>query len=160
MCMMAHNYTMLIVGRILQGVGCSVSNLVPMAIQADCLEPAQIVKVSALFSLGYSLIPIVAPVLGGYIQDYAGWRYNFGFLFGLVSLVWLCALVGFKETLPVERRRPIVVSQLLPQFKTVIFNCSYFGGVVSAGLINASLIVFSLIAPFVVQNAMHLSALD
>ena len=158
LCVFATEFWMLIVGRILQGMGLCISNLLALAIQADTLEQKDIVKVSAYFSLGYSFIPIIAPVLGGYLQHWFGWRSNFFFLLLIGVVAWAIHFFTLPETLPKDRRIKAHPVQLAKNYLKVISNRSYGPSVVCLALCNAPLFVFSLVAPFTLQSGLGLNA--
>lgn len=92
-CMAAPTIEMLIAARFLQGVGACSGQVMARAIVRDLYDPAQGARVLAYMTLLFGIVPLVGPLIGGYLTVWFGWRSTFAFLlaFGLVLLgsVWL-----------------------------------------------------------------------
>ena len=92
LCVTAHNYPLLLIGRILQGIGIAGPAVLafPIALE-DCPIEKQSARMSVLngvasLSLGF------APVIGSYIALFLGWRANFVAL--LISSL-ACLILGY-----------------------------------------------------------------
>lgn len=101
---MATSMTSLLVGRFIQGVGASAPKIVARALIRDRYQGAMMAKVMSLIMTVFILTPILAPLLGQWIQSVSHWRHIFT-LFVLVAFVsglWL----WFRqpETLPRRQR--------------------------------------------------------
>jgi DHA1 family bicyclomycin/chloramphenicol resistance-like MFS transporter len=55
----------------------------------------------------FALAPAIAPVIGGRLQSWFGWRSVFVFLVLATFSVWLACWRLLPETLPAERRQPL-----------------------------------------------------
>ncbi len=84
--------------RILQGL--SGAALIPIGqnIVLSCYHPEDYAKAMGLFGLGVMFGPIIGPTLGGYITEWAGWRWVFfvNVPFGLLAIAGIVALI--KDT--------------------------------------------------------------
>lgn len=78
LCILSHSAPMLLVSRFIQGLGIGAFALTASSLIADVFSGDQLHRVTSMFSTTYSFVPIVAPVIGGYIQ--AGKRILFLFL--------------------------------------------------------------------------------
>lgn len=90
-CIVAPTIEALLVGRVVQAL--IVGGLVlSRAIVRDMVGPSQAASMIAYVTMGMTLVPMVAPMLGGALDQQYGWQANFifTFLFGLVVLfvVW------------------------------------------------------------------------
>src|SRR5271167_1948551 len=77
LCGMAGSMTMLIVSRVLQGVGGGAMQPLSQSILLESFPPNQRGLASALFGVGLVVAPIVGPTLGGWLTDEYSWRWTF-----------------------------------------------------------------------------------
>ena len=106
LCGLAWNFELLLLFRILQGIGGG--GMVPLAqsILADSFPPAKRGQAFALFGVAVVVAPVVGPTLGGWLSDNLTWRWCF--LINAPVGVAAMALVGrlFSESAAyVEERR-------------------------------------------------------
>jgi DHA2 family multidrug resistance protein len=77
LCGMAINMPMLIVARILQGVGGGGMQPLAQSILLESFPPEQHGKAMAVFGTGIVVAPVIGPTLGGWITDSYSWRWIF-----------------------------------------------------------------------------------
>lgn len=95
------DYAALLVLRMLQSAGSSVSTSIGFAVVADMASPAERGKLLGPVLVLVNLGPVIAPVIGGPICDAAGWRWLF-WLLAIAGSIFLAAVVVF---LPETNRR-------------------------------------------------------
>jgi DHA2 family multidrug resistance protein len=76
-CGMASSMTMLVVSRILQGLGGGAMQPLSQAIMLESFPPNQRGTATALFGLAVVVAPIIGPTLGGWLTDQFSWRWAF-----------------------------------------------------------------------------------
>jgi len=86
----------LIVARVLQAIGACSGMALGRAIARDVFSDEDTARAMAAISVAVGLTPIVAPLIGGYVQVWWGWRANFALL----------ALVAIPTCLAVAWRVP------------------------------------------------------
>ena len=113
MCLFATNFTVMLVGRILQGFGAAGPRVVSIAMVRDGSSGAAMAKVMSFVMAVFMLVPILAPAVGQVVLLVASWRMIFaGFLgMALIAAVWLA--LRQSETLPKERRSTLAAAQLM-----------------------------------------------
>lgn len=103
----------LLLGRVLQGLGAAGPRIGPLAMMRDLFEGRRMAQLSSIIMAVFMLFPAVAPLLGSIITNFAGWHAIFlAFaIFSAIGALWM----GLRqpETLPVEKRRPIKVAPLI-----------------------------------------------
>ncbi len=77
MCGAAWTLGMLIVARVMQGVGGGALQPIAQAILMESFPPARRGAAMAAFSMGVIVAPILGPTLGGWITDNYSWRWVF-----------------------------------------------------------------------------------
>jgi DHA2 family multidrug resistance protein len=77
LCGMAINMPMLIVARILQGIGGGGMQPLAQSILLESFPPRQHGKAMAAYGVGIVVAPVIGPTLGGWITDSYSWRWIF-----------------------------------------------------------------------------------
>ncbi len=104
-CFAAPSFTVLMIGRMVQGVGTGIALPLMYNIILGEAPKEQIGTFMGVGMLVTAVAPAVGPVLGGFIVDMFGWRYIFLSLMPLLllSLVIGCKLI--RRSTPTERSR-------------------------------------------------------
>ncbi len=77
LCGMAINMPMLIVARILQGIGGGGMQPLAQSILLESFPPVEHGKAMAVYGTGIVVAPVIGPTLGGWITDSYSWRWIF-----------------------------------------------------------------------------------
>lgn len=109
----SQSFEVMILGRILQGLGGASCRVITIAMIRDKFEGAQMGKVMSLIMIFFIMVPALAPSIGQLILMLASWRAIFYLMLilGAISMIWLALYQ--EETLPKEKR-------LKFSFKTII----------------------------------------
>ena len=123
LCVIAPSLDILIVGRFFQAIGACAGVVVARAVIRDLYEGAEMVRVFAIIALAFSFVPAAAPFIGGYLQEWVGWRASFvaTVVFGLAVLA--ASVLHLPETL--ETRLPRL------QFDHFFFAARFFNSSIS-----------------------------
>lgn len=131
----AINFSMMLVGRIIQGLGLAGPRVVAMAIIRDQYEGRAMARVMSFIMAVFIIVPAIAPALGQAILAFAGWRAIFGaFLFlALAVMIWFAARQ--PETLPPQHRMRFSLRRASLVFREICASRGALGYTVAAGLI-------------------------
>lgn len=77
LCGFATNLAMLIIGRVIQGLGGGGLLAKAQALMFETVPREEQAKASTIFTLGVISGPAIGPALGGYLTDHFGWRWIF-----------------------------------------------------------------------------------
>jgi DHA1 family bicyclomycin/chloramphenicol resistance-like MFS transporter len=118
--MMASDFSTMLAGRLLQGIGTAGPRTVAVALIRDRFHGSEMARVMSLIMTVFILVPIFAPALGQAILLLAGWRTIFGafIVLALATQVWLS--LRQPETLPKDQRRPFTLQGITAGFHEVI----------------------------------------
>ena len=108
---------MLLLGRVLQGVGAAGPYVIAVAIVRDRYQGRDMAEIMSLIMMVFIGIPMIAPFIGQVFQQLAGWRSIFVALttFAVITLAWF--YLRQPETLDRDQRKKLTVPGT---FKTVI----------------------------------------
>lgn len=145
-CCTAHSTAWLICGRCLQGLGAG-SAVVVFAIVRDLYSGHQAAKKLSLMSGVVALSPIIAPVIGGYLQAYLGWRANFLFLLVIGVTLLVTSVFRLRETKPTTT--PFGIGSFLSNYRGLFVNPSYTYHALAAACAFGALFTYVSAAPFI-----------
>lgn len=141
-CTTTHSFEMMIVGRILQGIGLSAPRTISIAIVRDSFKGDYMAKIMSFVTVIFIIVPAIAPALGKFVLDAFGWRAIFyiHIVFSLLVLLWF----GMRqvETLKSEDKRPFTLSLLIQGTKEFFTYRQAVINTVLSGLIMGSFMVF------------------
>lgn len=153
----SHSIYQLQAFRFLQGISVAFVNVPTRAIIADLYEGPEFYKMMNYTTIAWAIGPIIAPAIGGYLQHYIGWYASFYFLGTYGIFLLLMNLSFLPET--IKMRHPLNVSELADRYWILLRDRSYLIGILCLGLLYTMLILFGVVAPFLIQNVMHYSAI-
>lgn len=133
---LAGSFTVLLVGRFLQGAGAAALRIVPLAIVRDRFEGAAMARIMSWAMSIFILVPCIAPMLGQGILSLAGWRAIFWLLFALSCVVAIWFWIRQPETLPLDKRRSAGVAPIIDGLKITLSNRVTLAHTLALGLIQ------------------------
>lgn len=153
------NMTAFEVGRLLQGLGAGSASVLGRSVLRDSYDGAQLTKALSYISITASIMPIIAPVFGGWISFHLGWEAVFLFVLLYLLAIFTLGYFVLHETLPYSKSR-FQVSQVVKNYGSLITNRQ----VLSSASYNwmsymASLVSLSLF-PFLMQEQLGLTAAE
>lgn len=106
LCGIAPSLTVMLIARVLQGVGGGGLAPVEQAILVDTFPPHKRASAFALYTVAIVTAPAIGPVLGGWITDNFDWRWIFfiNIPIGVLSLLLSYEVVEDPPYLEAERR--------------------------------------------------------
>ncbi len=103
-CIYANSLEMMVVGRILQGIGLSAPRTISIAMIRDIYEGDYMARIMSFVTVVFILVPIIAPAVGKFILDQYNWQAIFyvQLFFGVLVSIWFWKRQ--PETLALEKR--------------------------------------------------------
>jgi MFS transporter, DHA1 family, multidrug resistance protein len=142
--------------RVLQGFAGAAVSVVAMAIVRDLFEGVAVARIMSRLMLVIGLAPILAPSLGGLVLTFSTWRGIFVVLAGAAVLLCVLAMLGLRETLPVERRRPATVRATLSGYRSLLADRVFVALAFTGGSMMAAMFAYVSGASFVLQDGFGL----
>lgn len=102
-CYFATSLEMLLVARVVQGLGASAPRVVGTAMIRDQYQGRDMARIISLVMMIFTIVPAIAPLLGQGVIYLAGWHAIFlvYIAFSVITMAWL--ILRQPETLPVAR---------------------------------------------------------
>lgn len=147
-CASVHTGEALLFWRVVMAVGGGAGMVISRAVVRDLYDTTEAAKMFSLLMLIMGAAPILAPMAGGQLLLFSGWRGIFVFLgvFGLLSLV--AVATGLPESLPEGRRIQLTFTEMASIYWQLLLNRQYIRYAIALGCVAG--INFSYItgAPF------------
>ena len=148
-CALAPNVGTLVVFRFVQALGGCAPLVIPRAVVRDLFDERDSVRMLSVLMLVMGLAPILAPLAGGQMLEYLGWRSIFWAYAAYGGVVLLVAAFGLEESLPVDRRTRQPLAAVLRTYGRLLSDWRYMGYVLSGGLVFAGLLAYISGSPFI-----------
>lgn len=153
------SYTALIAGRLLQGLGAGSASVLGRSVIRDSYSGSQLTQALSYMSITASILPILSPVVGGWVAWHFGWQSVFSFVLVYLLAIFTLGYFILPETLP-----HAVTKFKLKETLRGYWHLSRNYQVISSASYNwigylASLVSVSLL-PFLLQEGLKLSAAD
>lgn len=96
----ADTLDLLLVARLLQGLGACATSVAAFAAVRDSFGPEKSGRMISYLNGAICCVPVLAPLLGAWLTHHFGWRSNFSFMLGFSVIAGIFVLLHFKETRP------------------------------------------------------------
>ncbi|HEY0774567.1 MAG TPA: Bcr/CflA family efflux MFS transporter, partial [Nocardioidaceae bacterium] len=145
--------------RVLQGFAGAAISVVAMATVRDLFSGYAVARLMSRLMLVIGLAPIIAPSIGGVILEWTSWRGIFAVLAATAVLLTLVAVLGLRETLPLERRRPLNLASTLRTYRSLLGDGSFMALILIGGLMMSAMFAYVAGSSFVLQDGYGLDEL-
>jgi len=155
-CALSSNIYTLWFFRALQGIASGAGIVVGRAVVRDVYEGHSAQRVMANVTMIFTVAPAIAPVLGGWLHEWFGWRSVFYFLalFSLGILIWSAA--GLPETLHPERRHPLNPRFLFESYVRTLTSSRFLAVAFAAAFNFAAIFLYIASAPVFLMRHLQL----
>jgi DHA1 family bicyclomycin/chloramphenicol resistance-like MFS transporter len=155
-CALALNFPALLVCRGLQGVVAGTGHIVGRAIIRDRFSGTQAQRLMSAITVIFGIGPALAPVIGGWLHVWFGWRAVFGAMALLGLALCTYAYLRLPETHPPERRAPLHFATLARQLGRIAANPQFFRLAYASSLCFVSMQMYVGAAPAIILDHWHL----
>ncbi|MCW3169612.1 MFS transporter [Chryseobacterium sp. 09-1422] len=141
--------------RVLQGVLSGFAVVSKRAFFVDVYDGDERKHYLSIMTIVWSVGPIIAPFIGGYLQNIFGWQSNFYVLAGYSLVLLILELIFSGETL--KTRNPFRVEFLLKEYKRMFRAKDFFYGMLMCGVSYSMIMFFNLCGSFIIEHKMGYS---
>lgn len=152
-CIFATSLGLFMAGRILQAAVVS-GFVLSRAIVRDMVPMEEAASMIGYVTMGMTLVPMVGPTLGGYLNDIFSWQATFVTLLVLGFLVLLVAYFDLGET---NRSRSESFGAQFAAWPQLITSPRFWGYTLTATFSSGAFFVFLGAGPFIGSVVLHLT---
>ncbi|MCG7497026.1 Bcr/CflA family multidrug efflux MFS transporter [Vibrio sp. Of7-15] len=135
--------------RTAQGFAGAAAAVVIQAIVRDMFDREDFARMMSFITLVMTVAPLAAPMIGGYLAVWFGWRSIFWLLALIAVLVILSVLWKIPETLAAENRQPLRLGTTLRNYARLFRNPVAMGFIFSGAFSFAGMFSFLTAGAFV-----------
>jgi DHA1 family bicyclomycin/chloramphenicol resistance-like MFS transporter len=157
-CAFATSIEQLWLWRALQGVTAGSGIVVTRAIVRDRFDGAEAQRLISHVTMMFALAPAIAPVIGGWLQAWLGWRAVFAFLVAASLLLWIACWKFLPETLPPEKRQSLHPAYLGRAYWKVLTSPPFLLACGALSLNFSGFFIYVLSAPVFLMTHLGVSA--
>lgn len=143
--LLAPNATVFLAFRMLQAV-IAVGMALSRAVVRDMVADDQAASMIGYVTMGMSLVPMIGPVIGGFLDQFYGWHANFAFLFLLGLAIFALLWVDLGET---SAPSSISLGAQLRQYPALLTSLRFWGYAGSAAFMSGCFFAYLGGAPYV-----------
>lgn len=156
-CAVAPSFQWLVALRTVQGLAAGAGMIVSRAVIRDLFPGPEAQKLMAQVAMLAGLGPVLAPVVGGWLHVWFGWRGPFVFL-GILGVALGCACrFGLPESLPVHLRHPFHPGNLFRAYTQTVRHPAFVLSCLALAFGGGGFLLYVATAPDVVLNILKLS---
>ncbi|MGZ8203829.1 MAG: multidrug effflux MFS transporter [Burkholderiales bacterium] len=159
-CALAASFEQLLFFRGVQGISAGAGIVIGRAIIRDSLEGHAAQRLMSLVTMIFGLAPALAPVIGGWLQAWFGWRSVFVFLVVYSAALLLACHMRLPETLPRAARQPFQLGPLARNYWTLGRSVPLFLVSSAIALNFCGFFIYIVSAPAFIYGLLNLSATE
>lgn len=150
--MTAQSFEMMLLGRVIQGIGVSGPKIGSRALIRDKFSGDAMARMMSYIYMAFILVPMLAPAFGQLIISVASWRAIFFtyLVMGLIVAVWL--MLRQQETLAPANRIPLSFGTLVRNTWLIFNNRKVMAYILALGLAFGALLLYLSIAQSMFQD--------
>ena len=154
----ATNLGALIVFRALQGLSAGAGTVVGRAMIRDRLSGPEAQKMLSDVTIVFAVAPAIAPILGGWLQMWFGWRSVFAFLAIVGLLLALVCWRALPESLPACQRQAFEARQIVANYWLALRHPRFLLLAFAMAFSSIGFFVYIAAAPHFVPEVLGLPA--
>ncbi|MDN3699776.1 Bcr/CflA family multidrug efflux MFS transporter [Vibrio artabrorum] len=144
-----HGIEALTLVRMAQGFAGAAAAVIIQAIVRDMFDREDFARTMSFVTLVMTVAPLVAPMIGGYLAVWFGWRSIFWVLAIFAVIVILAVLMKIPETLPPKSRQPLRFKTTLRNYARLCKNPTAMGLILSGAFSFSGMFAFLTAGSFV-----------
>ncbi len=140
--MTAASLEVVLLGRVIQGVGVAGPKIASRALVRDQYEGAAMARIMSFIMMVFILVPMLAPALGQAILFAADWRAIFFVFLALAAVVAGWLQIRQPETLPPSRRIRFSPATIIANGALILRHAKVMAYTFAAGLIFGAMLLY------------------
>ncbi len=151
---LANSIEVLLFMRILQGFGACGMMVCAFAIVRDLSEGNESARIYSYLNGSIAISPLLAPIVGGYLDAAFGWRAPFFFLAAVGIAIFIVIFLLLSESIK-EKNRTASLGGTFLDYARVIKNRQFITFAFIAASALASFFTFFSVSPYILISTLH-----
>ena len=151
-CVFAPNLEVMVVGRILQGIGLSSHRTIAISIIRDSYKGDYMARVMSFITAFFILVPVVAPALGKFILDHFNWQTIFYVHLFLGVMLWVWFWRRQPETLKPQYKVKFSLKSFVSGTKEMLRHPETVTYTLVSGLVTGAFLVYLSSAQYIFED--------
>lgn len=151
-CALAPSIHILAVVRLLQALGACGGAVMSRAMVRDLFPPQELRRIFSMLVLVLGVSPLAAPVIGGYLLIWFGWKSIFWTQASLGAAALAGVYFRLPESLAPGAARPLNAQLILSTYGRLLRDRTFLGASLVCGFSSAGMFAYIASAPFVFIN--------
>ncbi|MBD3891070.1 multidrug effflux MFS transporter [Olleya marilimosa] len=151
-CVLSHSLEMMVVGRIIQGIGLAAPRTIAIAVIRDMFKGDYMAKIMSFVTTFFILVPVIAPVMGKFILNHYDWT---GIFYVQLIMALAVAIWFWKrqpETLKPEYKIKFTRHVFIDGLKELLKHKETIGFTIISGFISGAFIVYLSASQVIFEN--------
>lgn len=151
-CVLSHSLELMVVGRIIQGIGLAAPRTIAIAVIRDMFKGDYMAKIMSFVTTFFILVPVIAPVMGKFILNHYDWT---GIFYVQLIMALAVAIWFWKrqpETLKPEYKIKFTKHVFIDGLKELLKHKETIGFTLISGFISGAFIVYLSASQVIFEN--------
>lgn len=149
------NIYLIYIMRVVHGLTVATIVVAKRAYFVDVYKGEQLKSYLSIFTIIWSVGPIVAPFIGGYLQAAFRWHSNFYFLAGMAGIIGILEALFIRETL--ASPAAFNIRRIAATYYEMITTLRFILGLVILRLAYSTVMIYNLTGPFIIEHKLGMS---
>lgn len=143
--------------RVVHGISVGFIAVAKRTFFVDVFEGAKQRNYLSILTIVWSTAPIIAPFIGGYLENAFGWRSNFYVLAGYGFLMLVLELIFSGETLKTRKKTPL--KAIKNNYSEMLLKKDFTYGLLMLGVSYGTVMFYALTGPFILEHELGYSSI-
>ncbi|MDN3612407.1 multidrug effflux MFS transporter [Vibrio ostreicida] len=150
------NLWLLVFGRLLQGLGAGSASVLGRSVLRDSYDGAELTKALSYLSVTASIMPVIAPIFGGWVAFYLGWQAVLTFVLIYLAAIFTLGYFVLPETVNIIRSDNSIAA-VINNYAKLITNSQVLSSASYNWITYLACVVSLSVMPFILQHQLGLS---
>ncbi|WP_413998431.1 MFS transporter [Flavobacterium sp. W1B] len=143
--------------RVLHGISVAFIAVAKRTFFVDIYEGEKQKNYLSIMTIVWSVAPIIAPFIGGYLQDAFGWRSNFYILAFFGFLILILELIFSGETMKTKVKPQM--QAIKNSYSEMLLKKDFRHGLMMLGISYGTVMFYGLTGPFIMEHELGYSSI-
>lgn len=157
-CLYSPDIHYFVIFRLIQGLAGAGGVVISKSIAVDLYSGKELVSFFSVLSSIQGIAPIAAPVLGGFLLEFAGWKDIFWILL-CIGMIMIIYIFFFIDSLPKTKRQGCEISKIFSKYADVLRNNRFMRYVLVQGFAMGVMFAYIAASPFIFQEHFNMPPL-